>query len=134
MIGFHVVTMGSRVGEYAQELYADNRYQDYLYWHGFGVEIAEALAEYWHRRIRQELRIDSADGATPEDLIKTNYQGARYSFGYPACPNLEDQALLWQLLRPERIGVTLSDEFQMHPEQSTSALIVHHPEARYFSI
>ena len=134
VIGFHVVTMGSRVGEYAQELYADNRYQDYLYWHGFGVEIAEALAEYWHRRIRQELQIDGSDGATPEDLIKTNYQGARYSFGYPACPNLEDQALLWQLLDPERIGVSLSDEFQMHPEQSTSALIVHHPEARYFSI
>ncbi|MDE2987836.1 MAG: methionine synthase [Chloroflexota bacterium] len=134
VIGFHVVTMGSRVGDYAQELYADNRYQDYLYWHGFGVEIAEALAEYWHRRIRQELQIDGSDGATPEDLIKTSYQGARYSFGYPACPNLEDQALLWQLLDPERIGVSLSDEFQMHPEQSTSALIVHHPEARYFSI
>ncbi len=134
VIGFHVVTMGPRVGAYAQELYADDRYQDYLYWHGFGVEIAEALAEYWHRRIRQELKIDGSDGATPEELIKTNYQGARYSFGYPACPNLEDQALLWQLLDPERIGVRLSEEFQMHPEQSTSALIVHHPEARYFSI
>ncbi len=134
IIGFHVVTMGPRVGEHAQQLYAADRYQDYLYWHGFGVEIAEALAEYWHRRIRLELRIDGSDGATPEELIKTNYQGARYSFGYPACPNLEDQALLWQLLDPERIGVRLSDEFQMHPEQSTSALIVHHPEARYFSI
>ena len=96
IIGFHVVTMGSRVGEYAQELYAADRYQDYLYWHGFGVEIAEALAEYWHRRIRQDLKIDGSDGATPEELIKTTYQGARYSFGYPACPNLEDQALLWQ--------------------------------------
>ncbi len=134
VIGFHVVTMGGRVGEYAQQLYAADRYQDYLYWHGFGVEIAEALAEYWHRRIRQELKIDGSDGATPEEMIKTNYQGARYSFGYPACPNLEDQALLWQLLDPERIGVSLSDEFQMHPEQSTSAMIVHHPEARYFSI
>ena len=134
VVGFHVVSMGARVGEYAQRLYAENRYQDYLYWHGFGVEIAEALAEYWHRRIRQELRIDAADGATPEELIKTNYQGARYSFGYPACPNLEDQTTLWALLDPERIGVTLSDEFQMHPEQSTSALIAHHPEARYFSI
>ena len=134
VIGCHVVTMGSRVGEYAQELYAANRYQDYLYWHGFGVEIAEALAEYWHRRIRQELQIDAADGDSPDELIKTNYQGARYSFGYPACPNLEDQALLWRLLEPQRIGVTLSEEFQMHPEQSTSALIVHHPEARYFSI
>ena len=134
ILAFHVVTMGSRVGEYAQELYADHRYQDYLYWHGFGVEIAEALAEYWHRRIRQELKIDGSDGETPEELVKTNYQGARYSFGYPACPNLDDQALLWQLLQPERIGVRLSEEFQMHPEQSTSALIVHHPEARYFSI
>ncbi len=134
VVGFHVVTMGPRVGDYAQELYSDDRYQDYLYWHGFGVEIAEALAEYWHRRIRQELGIDAPDGATPEELIKTNYQGARYSFGYPACPNLEDQAKLWRLLEPERIGVTLSDEFQMHPEQSTSAMVVHHPEARYFSI
>ena len=134
VIGFHVVTMGSSVGEYAQELYADNRYQDYLYWHGFGVETAEALAEYWHRRIRQELKIDGSDGETPSELFKTNYQGARYSFGYPACPNLEDQALLWQLLQPERIGVRLSDEFQMDPEQSTSAMIVHHPEAGYFNI
>ncbi len=134
VLGCHVVTMGGRVGDYAQELYAADRYQDYLYWHGFGVEIAEALAEYWHRRIRQELAIDGSDAATPEELFKTNYQGARYSFGYPACPNLEDQALLWRLMQPERIGVTLSDEFQMHPEQSTSALIVHHPEARYFSI
>ena len=134
VIGFHVVTMGSRVGEYAQELYAADRYQDYLYWHGFGVEIAEALAEFWHRRIRQELGIDGADGPAPQDLFKTVYQGARYSFGYPACPNLEDQALLWHLMRPERIGVELSEEFQMDPEQSTSALIVHHPEARYFSI
>ncbi len=134
LVGFHVVTMGEHVGEHAQRLYAADRYQDYLYWHGFGVEIAEALAEYWHRRIRQELGIDGADGATPAELFKTNYQGARYSFGYPACPNLEDQALLWRLLEPERIGVRLSDEFQMHPEQSTSALIVHHPEARYFNI
>ena len=134
VIGFHVVTMGSSVGEYAQELYADNRYQDYLYWHGFGVETAEALAEYWHRRIRQELKIDGSDGESPSELFKTNYQGARYSFGYPACPNLEDQALLWQLLQPERIGVRLSDEFQMDPEQSTSAMIVHHPEAGYFNI
>ena len=134
LIGFHVVTMGSSVGEYAQELYAENRYQDYLYWHGFGVETAEALAEYWHRRIRQELKIDGSDGESPSELFKTNYQGARYSFGYPACPNLEDQALLWQLLQPERIGVRLSDEFQMDPEQSTSAMIVHHPEAGYFNI
>ena len=134
VVGFHVVTMGSRVSEFTQSLYSGNDYQRYLYWHGFGVEMAEALAEYWHRRIRQELHIAQADGPTPQDLFKTNYQGARYSFGYPACPNLEDQALLWQLLDPDRIGVELSEEFQMHPEQSTSALVVHHPAAHYFNV
>ncbi len=134
VIGFHVVTMGPQVADFAQELYAADRYQDYLYWHGFGVEMAEALAEFWHQRIRQELGIADADGPTPRELFKTEYQGARYSFGYPACPNLEDQALLWHLLQPERIGVQLSDEFQMHPEQSTSAMIVHHPDAHYFNV
>ena len=134
VVGFHVVTMGPRVADFTQELYVADRYQEYLYWHGFGVEMAEALAEYWHQRIRQELGIAEADGATPRELFKTEYQGARYSFGYPACPNLEDQALLWQLLQPERIGIELSDEFQMHPEQSTSALIVHHPDAHYFNV
>ena len=134
MVGFHVVTMGRRVSERAAELFAADRYQDYLYWHGFGVELAEALAEFWHRRMRAELGIDAADGATPQDLFKTDYQGARYSFGYPACPNLEDQQQLWRLLKPERIGATLSEQWQIEPEQSTSALIVHHPEARYFAI
>ena len=134
VIGLQVVTMGPQVADYAQELYDQHRYQEYLYWHGFGVEMAEALAEFWHRRMRQELQIDGADGATPAELFKTEYQGARYSFGYPSCPRLDDQALLWRLLEPERIGVRLSDEFQMHPEQSTSAMIVHHPDARYFSI
>ncbi len=132
--GFHVVTMGRRVSEHTAQLFAADRYQDYLYWHGFGVEMAEALAEFWHRRMRAELGIQAADGATPQELFKTVYQGARYSFGYPACPNLEDQRQLWQLLEPERIGATLSEEWQIEPEQSTSALIVHHPEARYFSI
>ena len=134
VVGFHVVTMGRRVSERAAELFAADRYQDYLYWHGFGVELAEALAEFWHRRMRAELGIDAADGATPQDLFKTDYQGARYSFGYPACPNLEDQQQLWRLLEPERIGATLSEQWQIEPEQSTSALIVHHPEARYFAI
>lgn len=132
--GFHVVTMGRRVGERAAALYAEDRYQDYLYWHGFGVEMAEALAEYWHRRMRQELGIDGDDGPTPEHLFKTRYRGARFSFGYPACPDLEQQATIWELLRPERIGATLSEEFQIEPEQSTSAIIIHHPDAHYFSI
>ena len=134
VVGFHVVTMGRRVSKHTAKLFAADRYQDYLYWHGFGVEMAEALAEFWHRRMRAELGIGGEDGATPQDLFKTTYQGARYSFGYPACPNLEDQRLLWQLLEPERIGATLSEEWQIEPEQSTSAVIVHHPEAHYFTI
>ena len=133
VVGFHVVTMGRRVSEHTAQLFAADRYQDYLYWHGFGVEMAEALAEFWHRRIRAELAIDNADGPTPQDLFKTNYQGARYSFGYPACPNLEDQQQLWRLLTPQRIHCTLSEEHQIEPEQSTSALIVHHPQAHYFT-
>ena len=133
VVGFHVVTMGRRVSEHTAQLFAADRYQDYLYWHGFGVEMAEALAEFWHRRIRAELAINAADGPTPQDLFKTNYQGARYSFGYPACPNLEDQQQLWRLLTPERIHCTLSEEHQIEPEQSTSALIVHHPQAHYFT-
>ncbi len=134
LVGFHVVTMGRRVSEHTARLFGADRYQDYLYWHGFGVEMAEALAEFWHRRMRAELGIGAADGATPQELFKTSYQGARYSFGYPACPNLEDQRLLWRLLEPERIGATLSEEWQIEPEQSTSALIVHHPDAHYFTI
>lgn len=134
VVGFHVVTMGRRVSEHTAQLFVADRYQDYLYWHGFGVELAEALAEFWHRRMRAELGIAAADGATPQELFKTNYQGARYSFGYPACPNLEDQRLLWRLLEPERIGAALSEEWQIEPEQSTSALIVHHPDAHYFTI
>ena len=134
VLGLHVVTMGRQVSEHTASLYAADRYQDYLYWHGFGVEMAEALAEYWHQRMRQELGIAGDDGPTPTDLFKTRYRGARYSFGYPACPDLEEQAKIWQLLHPERIGATLSEEFQIEPEQSTSALIVHHPEAHYFSI
>ena len=134
VLGLHVVTMGRRVSEHTASLYAADRYQDYLYWHGFGVEMAEALAEYWHQRMRQELGIANDDGPTPADLFKTRYRGARYSFGYPACPDLEEQAKIWQLLQPERIGATLSEEFQIEPEQSTSALIVHHPDAHYFSI
>ena len=102
--GFHVVTVGPRVSQRAQELFRENRYQEYLYWHGFGVEMAEALAEFWHRRVREELGIEGEDGETPRDLFAGRYRGARFSFGYPACPDLEDQKLLFELLRPEEIG------------------------------
>ena len=132
--GFHVVTVGAGASDYAAQLYAGNAYQEYLYWHGFGVEMAEALAEYWHARVRRELGIAGGDGPALRDLFAGRYRGARFSFGYPACPNLEDQAKLFALLRPEEIGVTLSEEFQLVPEQSTSAIITAHPEAAYFNV
>ena len=133
VIAFHTVTMGPRVAERAAELFAADRYTDYLYLHGLGVEMAEAMAEHWHARIRAELGIADADADTPEELFRQGYQGSRYSFGYAACPNLEDRRQLFELLEPERIGLELSEEFQIHPEQSTDALIVHHPEAKYFN-
>jgi 5-methyltetrahydrofolate--homocysteine methyltransferase len=134
VLACHVVTIGRKASEYSQRLYAANKYKDYLYFHGLSVESAEALAEFWHKRIREELGIAGKDAADIKRLFSQGYQGSRYSFGYPACPNLEDQTKLFELLRPDRIEVTLTDEYQMEPEQSTSAIIVHHPEARYFNV
>jgi 5-methyltetrahydrofolate--homocysteine methyltransferase len=134
VIAFHAVTMGAKVSTRAAELFAADRYTDYLYLHGLGVEMAEALAELWHRRVRTELGIDGDDADTLEGLFKLGYRGARYSFGYPACPDLESRKPLFDLLDAGRIGLELSEEFQLHPEQSTDALIVHHPEAAYFSV
>jgi 5-methyltetrahydrofolate--homocysteine methyltransferase len=134
VVGFHLVTMGRRATEYAHELFKSDNYADYLYFHGLSVEGAEALAELWHKRIREELGIAGGDAEDVRKLFQQQYQGSRFSFGYPACPNLEDQAKLFELLDPARIGVELTEEFQLDPEQSTSAIIVHHPEAKYFSI
>ncbi len=134
VVGFHLVTVGRRASEYSQELFKSDNYSDYLYFHGLSVESAEALAELWHKRIREELGIAGADSPELSRLFRQEYQGARYSFGYPACPDLEDQAKIFALLDPARIDVSLSEEFQLEPEQSTSAIIVHHPEAKYFSI
>lgn len=134
VVAFHLVTVGEEVTEYERSLFAKGDFQDYLYVHGMGVETAEALAEYWHQQIRREMGIDDQE---PEDmrlLFSAKYHGARYSFGYPACPNLEDQAKLFELLQPEDLGVALTEEFMIAPEQSTSAIIVHHPEAKYFNI
>ncbi|MGI8683383.1 MAG: vitamin B12 dependent-methionine synthase activation domain-containing protein, partial [Mycobacteriales bacterium] len=128
-----VVTMGRRVSEVTAGLFGNNAYRDYLELHGLSVQLTEALAEYWHRRAREELRIAEEDSASLDAIFRQGYRGSRYSFGYPACPNLEDQVPLMALLSPERIGVELSEEFQLHPEQSTSAIIVHHPEAKYFN-
>jgi len=133
VVAFHVVTMGRSASEATAGLFAADRYREYLELHGVTVEMAEALAEYWHKRIREELGIAGEDADDLEELFDQGYRGSRYSFGYPACPDLEEQRKIFELLRPERIGVELSEEFQLHPEQSTSAVIVHHPEAKYFN-
>lgn len=134
VVPFQIVTMGSRASEYAANLFAANDYANYLYFHGLSVESAEALAEYWHKSVRTELGIAGNDAEDIRRLFSQGYQGSRYSFGYAACPNLEDQTKLFTMLRPERIGVALSDEFMLEPEQSTSALVVHHPAAKYFNV
>ncbi|MEJ6761471.1 MAG: methionine synthase [Candidatus Planktophila sp.] len=133
VVAFHVVTMGNRVSEAANELFAANAYRDYLELHGLSVQLTEALAEYWHARIREEMSVREDDSPDLQGILDQGYRGSRYSFGYPACPDIEQQTLLCQLLEPARIGVELSEEFQLHPEQSTSAIIVHHPEAKYFN-
>jgi 5-methyltetrahydrofolate--homocysteine methyltransferase len=134
VIGLQVVTMGTRASEAARQWFAQNRYQDYLYLHGLSVEMAEALAEYMHKRIRVELGFASEEARDLDGLLHQHYRGSRYSFGYPACPNLADQQQLLPLLRAEEIGVTLSDEDQLDPEQSTSAIVLLHPQAKYFSV
>jgi 5-methyltetrahydrofolate--homocysteine methyltransferase len=133
VVAFHVVTMGSTVSEAAAKLFAANNYREYLELHGLSVQLTESLAEHWHARIREELSVKSDDSADLQGILDQGYRGSRYSFGYPACPDLEQQVQLCQLLEPGRIGVELSEEFQLHPEQSTSAIIVHHPEAKYFN-
>ncbi|HEX4664862.1 MAG TPA: vitamin B12 dependent-methionine synthase activation domain-containing protein, partial [Terriglobales bacterium] len=132
VIGFSVVTVGNRASEETKRLFESGDYTKYLYLHGLSVETAEALAEYMHREMRQELGIAGEDSQRITDLFHQKYRGSRYSFGYPACPNLEDQTKLFAILRPEEIGVTLTDTFQIEPEQSTSAVVVHHPGAKYF--
>ena len=133
VVAFQLVTVGPRISVATGELFAKNSYRDYLELHGLSVQLAEALAEYWHRRVRDELGFAGDDPAGLDGLLKVRYRGCRYAFGYPACPDLEDRAKVMRLLAPERIGVELSEEFQLAPEQSTDALIVHHPEAKYFS-
>jgi 5-methyltetrahydrofolate--homocysteine methyltransferase len=134
VVPFQLVTMGNRVSEVANEIYAKNEYREYLELHGLSVQLTEALAEFWHARVREELGFSAEDPNEVEGLFKLDYRGARYSFGYPACPELEDRVKLVELLKPELIGVTLSEELQLHPEQSTDAMVLHHPEAKYFSV
>ncbi len=133
-VAFQLVTMGRKASEHSAKLFQTDNYTDYLLFHGLSVESAEALAELWHKRIREELGIAGGDAPELAKLFHQGYQGSRFSFGYPACPNLEDQTKLFELLEPERIDVELTEEYQLDPEQSTSAIIIHHPEAKYFNI
>ena len=139
VLPFQLVTMGQPIADFANELFASDSYRDYLEVHGIGVQLTEALAEYWHRRVREELKFPdhamaAEDPDSVEDYFKLGYRGARFSFGYGACPNLDDRTKMVELLEPGRIGVTLSEELQLHPEQSTDAFVLHHPEAKYFNV
>ena len=134
VIAFQLATMGTRVSLATGELFAKNAYREYLELHGLSVQLTEALAEYWHARVRRELGIADADPDDLDGFFRVGYRGARYSIGYPACPDLADRAKMVRLLEPSRIGVELSEEMQLHPEQSTDAIVVHHPEAKYFSV
>jgi 5-methyltetrahydrofolate--homocysteine methyltransferase len=133
VVALQLVTVGSRIAEATRELFAADAYRDYLELHGLSVQLTEALAEYWHARVRAELGIGDGDPAALDGMLRADYRGCRYSLGYAACPDLEDRAKIVRLLRPDRIGVTLSEECQLHPEQATDAIIVHHPEASYFN-
>jgi 5-methyltetrahydrofolate--homocysteine methyltransferase len=135
VIGMSVVTIGDRASHETQHLFEGGEYTKYLYVHGLSVETAEALAEFMHRKVRMEMGIAGDDAQRISDLFHQKYRGSRYSFGYPACPNLEDQTKMFALLKPEEnIGVKLTTGFLLEPEQSTSALIVHHPNAKYFVV
>lgn len=134
VVGLQVVTVGQKASDLAREWFEANRYQDYLYLHGLSVEMAEAMAEYTHKRIRAELGFAAEDDRDMEKMLSQSYRGSRYSFGYPACPRLEDQEPILRLLDAERIGISLSDGFQLHPEQSTSALVILNPRAKYFTV
>ncbi len=133
VVAFHVVTMGNTISKAANTLFEANNYREYLELHGLSVQLTEALAEHWHARVREELSVRNSDAPDLQGILDQGYRGSRYSFGYPACPDIEQQVQLCEVLEPGRIGVELSEEFQLHPEQSTSAIIVHHPEAKYFN-
>ncbi|PFG35500.1 methionine synthase (B12-dependent) [Flavimobilis soli] len=134
VLGVQLVTIGARVNDFTAALFAENKYREYVELHGLSVQLTESLAEYWHARVREELGFGAEDPASLDGMFKVEYRGARYSLGYPACPDMEDRRKVVELLRAERAGVVLSDELQLHPEQSTDAFVFHHPEAKYFSV
>jgi 5-methyltetrahydrofolate--homocysteine methyltransferase len=133
VVAFQLVTVGSKIAGETAKLFEADSYREYMELHGLSVQLTEALAEYWHARVRAELGFGSQDPATIDGMLKLEYRGARFSLGYGACPNLEDRTKIVDLLEPHRIGVELSEEYQLHPEQSTDAIVIHHPEAKYFN-
>jgi len=133
VVSFQFVTMGQSISDAISKLFNANLYREYLELHGLSVQLTESLTEHWHSRVREELKINGSDSKDLKVIFDQGYQGSRYSFGYPACPDLEQQLQMCELLEPERIGISLSEEFQLHPEQSTSSIILHHPEAKYFN-
>jgi 5-methyltetrahydrofolate--homocysteine methyltransferase len=133
IIALQIATVGHQAHEYSQKLYEAGSYKDYLLFHGLSVETAEALAEYWHLVVRRDLGITEEDGQGIDDFVVQKYRGSRYSFGYPACPDLAQNRIICDLLESDRIAVTMSEQDQMAPEQTTSAFVVHHPQAKYFN-
>ena len=133
-VGFFVVTIGAQLSKITQQLYTENHYHDYLMLHGLGVELTDALAQYWHEQMRIEMRIQQPQQGEMTAHVAQGYQGSRYGFGYPACPDLDAHLPLFELLQPEKIGVSLTESYEMVPEMSTSAIIAHHPQAKYFSV
>jgi 5-methyltetrahydrofolate--homocysteine methyltransferase len=134
VLGIQLATVGSRIDEHTAKLFAGDKYREYMELHGLAVQLTESLAEFWHARVREELGFADEDPESVEGMFKLDYRGARFSLGYPACPEMEDRRKVVELLKPERIGVELSEELQLHPEQSTDAFVFHHPEAKYFSV
>jgi 5-methyltetrahydrofolate--homocysteine methyltransferase len=134
VLGIQLATVGSRIDEHTAKLFAGDKYREYMELHGLAVQFTESLAEFWHARVREELGFADEDPESVEGMFKLDYRGARFSLGYPACPEMEDRRKVVELLKPERIGVELSEELQLHPEQSTDAFVFHHPEAKYFSV
>ncbi|NOZ62493.1 MAG: methionine synthase, partial [Calditrichaeota bacterium] len=134
VIAFQIVTIGERASQEAKRLFESDEFQNYLFWHGFSVELAEALAEFVHRGIRSDLGIDVKDTDSKRQAVRRKYRGARFSPGYSAWPNLQDQEKIFKLLNAEEINIYLTENYQLVPEQSTSAMVLHHPEARYFNV
>ena len=133
-MAFQLVTAGAKIDAFARTLFEGDSYRDYLELNGLAMQLTEALAEYWHSQIRSEWGFAAQEPSELSDILGVKYRGARFSLGYPACPEMEDRKKVVELLRPERIGVELSEELQLHPEQSTDAFVFHHPEAKYFSV